>query len=185
MTAVGRDQQLASRPVADVVTPLASSYREHMSDVIGKPEEGDLYVRLRQLAFDYVPDPSIDKTTDEALVFGVIMEFMISGNYVTLFCSANGDASIYSSEGTNIVGGARSPIISKTATIFVQLFENYLPNMTRVRDNRHPDPQSVIFYALRPGGVFFLEVPHMGLSCRDLQLAGHEVLNLIFDQVGP
>ena len=110
---------------------------------------------LRNIALGATPEKlgilfSMDTTT----VYGVVMDWGVSGAVATTVSYQTGDASFYLSSGGAIIGGGAHENVSRSAKHFVNLAQTYLDKATKTETTRLPVTDEVKFYLLTNHGIF-------------------------------
>jgi hypothetical protein len=113
----------------------------------------------------------ITPTNEHPDVWGVLMEFVLSGSVVTLAGLVDGTTSLYFSSGGGILGSGNHPKVGTAAREMVGKAEDALERFQPVQEYPFPDEGRIRFYALTFNGVLTAECadkdvkdPQPGLS---------------------
>lgn len=113
------------------------------------------YQDLRNMAFNVTPEQlQLSIPSDQAKVFGVIMDWDIGDGVVSLISYGTGDASMYLSSGGGVIGGGQHENVSKASKEFVSKAQNYLDKSLKTDTSLLPDKNCVKFYFLTNKGKF-------------------------------
>lgn len=127
--------------------PLDISPSEYVLPESADPLE--TYLNLRSHILETNPnDVGIKSTEEIPNVWGVLMEFWISENTVTLACLADGTTSLYFSNGGGIIGSGEIEEVAEAAKIFVAAAEKYIIMMDSTNEFPLPDKEKMQFYVL-------------------------------------
>lgn len=102
-------------------------------------------------------------------VYGIVMDWDMSGTVLTLNAYITGAANAFLSSGSAITGVGANPAIAEQASTFVQEAQEYLVKCMPVADTSLPLPGTVRFFLLTNKGVF----------------AAQEMLSAINDNASP
>ncbi|MFN3341176.1 MAG: hypothetical protein ACK40M_00665 [Flavobacteriales bacterium] len=91
---------------------------------------------------------------DEERPFGVVMDWYVGNGVATLACFSTGDASLYFSGGTTMIGGIGIPAVKELAPQYVMNAAKVIPLCSKVNAFPPPDPQTVKFYILTNKGKY-------------------------------
>ena len=100
--------------------------------------------------------------------FGVIMEFEISNQTVTIVAFITGDASIYLSSGGGFIGGFDHKNINDAAIALIQESKNYVEEMIKIDNYPRPKRGEVIFYILTDSGILTLKSDETSLQNKSI-----------------
>ena len=121
----------------------------------GEPDPHDrgaeIYLQLRNAAFNATPEELRLRIEREDTPFGVLMEQDHGGQTATLTAFATGDASLYFSTGGGMIGGAGHESIAAAAKQSVEEADHVLDLMRPVTDFFRPSGDDVYFYVLTRG----------------------------------
>ena len=110
---------------------------------------------LRNMAFTATPEQlELSLPTDETIVYGIIMDWEMSGAVATTVSYQTGDASLYLSSGGGIIGGGQHQNVNSAAKQFVNLAQTYLGKAVKAETTDLPATNEVRFYLLTNKGVF-------------------------------
>jgi hypothetical protein len=136
-----------------------------------------MYIDLRSKIFETGPARvGIESSSEMPNVWGVLTEFWISENMVTLMSLADGTTSLYFSNGGGMIGGGDHPNISFASRELVRVAEDYVDSMTLTEEFPLPNEDRLIFYVLTYSGVFKADLNH------DRILNGHSKYRGLFNQ---
>jgi hypothetical protein len=85
-------------------------------------------------------------------VFGVIMEWPVSGGVLTAVGFENGDSSLYISTGQIMIGGQAKILIRDATLAFVNVGREVIGRVARTDDVDPVRPDHMAFYLLTPAG---------------------------------
>jgi hypothetical protein len=114
-------------------------------------------------------------------VWGVLMEFQVSGLVTTLVSLADGTTSLYFSHGGGVIGAGGYDAVAHTSENWLAMAESYFPMMQQTRQFPLPAPDRVRFYVLTFSGAYTADCDKTALEQRKdafwpLFYAGHEVI---------
>ena len=110
---------------------------------------------LREMAFSTTPEQlGLTLPADKTVVYGVIMDWEMSGAIVTTVSYQTGDASIYLSSGGGVIGGGQHQNVNNAAKQFVSLGQTFLDKTSITEITPLPETGIVIFYLLTNKGVY-------------------------------
>ncbi len=113
---------------------------------------------LRNMAFTPTPDQlGLSLPTDKEIVYGVIMDWGMSGATATVVSYLSGDASLYLSSGGGVIGGGQHPNVNSEAKKFVQLAQYYLSKSEKTEKTDLPEIDNVKFYLLTNKGKYLCQ----------------------------
>jgi len=113
------------------------------------PLPADPYEHLRALALRIRPD---EIGAAGSGVYGVVADLQVGGRRATLTVLADGEASLYLTDG-RIIGGAATPETAKAAAILLDKARASLGELHAAADFPSPPAGEVRFQVLTPGGV--------------------------------
>lgn len=114
-----------------------------------------MYLDLRSKIFETSPhEIGIESSPEMPNAWGVLTEFWISENTVTLVSLADGTTSLYFSNGGGMLGGGEHPNISFASRELARIAEDHLDSMTKTQEFPLPDEDRLIFYVLTFSGIF-------------------------------
>jgi hypothetical protein len=111
-------------------------------------------------------------TLEHPHVWGVLMEFLLSGSVVTLAGLVDGTTSLYFSSGGGILGSGNHPKVGAAAREMVSKTESALECFQPVREYPFPDEGFIRFYALTFNGILMAECPDKDVKDPLLGLSG-------------
>jgi hypothetical protein len=148
--------------------------------IVSPPAEA--YAGLRSMILTTDPETvGIAPSEAHPNVWGVLMEFQLSGTPVTLVALADGTTSLYFGNGGGMLGGGGIDDVAKASQNLVALAEAYYPEMTRVTEYPLPEAGAVQFYLLTFAGIYTAMAPQVDLVSGEHHLsplfnAGNEVI---------
>ena len=145
--------------VAGIVFYLTSCKNKSTSDSsnvkVHKVDENH-FDKLRNMAFSVTPEQlGLSLPTDKIIVYGIVMDWGMSGAVATTISFQTGDASMYLSSGGAVIGGGKHQNVSNAAKQFVNLAQTYLDKAVKTETTDLPTTEEVRFYILTNKGVFF------------------------------
>jgi hypothetical protein len=87
-------------------------------------------------------------------VFGVVMDWDMSGTVLTLSTYITGAANAALSSGASITGGGKNPLVAEKASEFVQSAQNYISRAVPATAGGILVPGTVRFYLLTNHGLY-------------------------------
>jgi hypothetical protein len=116
---------------------------------------GTEYERTRLAAIGVTEQQlSLDIPATLTKVYGVVMDWDMSGTTLTLTAYINGAASAFLSSGAQAMGSGKNPAVAEQAADFVQLAQSFLNRTMPVSSTGFPPPGTVRFYFLTNKGVY-------------------------------
>jgi hypothetical protein len=119
-------------------------------------EKDNPYLELRNKALTLHPkDLNISLPDKDIFVYGVVMDWEIDGSIVTTVAYNTGDASMYLSSGSGIIGGVAHKNINAAARLFVEKAAATI-NLNGAIAEKMPLPGKdyVAFYVLSNKGIY-------------------------------
>ena len=121
------------------------------------PAKENDYERERNIALNITPALlKLAIPEEETLVYGVIVDLEIQGNFVSLACYITGAANLLFSAGRHYKGGGKIPAIGEAGVALVTDAQEYLPAGQPVKLVPDPAPGDVHFVLLTNKGKFFI-----------------------------
>ncbi|GHT79460.1 hypothetical protein FACS1894130_08220 [Spirochaetia bacterium] len=118
----------------------------------------NIYPVLREHAFTLKPEEiDIDTSNLNGSAYGLIMEFVLLKNSVTLVTYITGDASLYLSTGGGVIGGIDHNNVKNAVFQFINEGNKYLSKTNKVSDFPLAISGKVIFYLLTEDGILKME----------------------------
>lgn len=111
------------------------------------------YLQLRQMAFK-VTAAELNLTLTHAAVYGLVIDIPVNQARATLVAYRTGDASLYLSNGSSIIGGGQHRHINAISLALVTDAQNYLSHTTLTQHTNPAGNQAIHFYLLTGNGVF-------------------------------
>ncbi len=140
-----------------------------------------VYDSLRAALLAQGPESLPDPFGTVLNIFGVLMEYRLEDDLISLWCGASGDTSLIVSQGAVVRGGITHPEIAAKARDFVLIAELFFDVMSPASEFPSPEPGRIVFYALTRDGVVTADVPENSAEYAELIVAGHEILGDISD----
>ncbi len=110
---------------------------------------------LRELALHITPQQlQLSLPSDSTIVFGVVMDLGIDEHVATLVSYQTGDASLYLSSGSAILGGGQHESVSIPVKEFVKTAQSFISKATKTIDTSMPVENEVKFYLLTSKGIY-------------------------------
>nr|WP_294942694.1 hypothetical protein [uncultured Mucilaginibacter sp.] len=124
-----------------------------------KKDTANPYMGLRAQIFALKPaDLGISLPADKETAFGVVVEFGTEDGEATIISLATGDASMYTSGGGGMIGGAAHPNVKKAAVDFVNAAQHFLGKMQPV-DTTLPAVDHIKFHILTNKATYSYDGP--------------------------
>ncbi|MEO7216156.1 hypothetical protein [Mucilaginibacter sp.] len=154
----------ASILVFAILIYLLISQRKKQKPVEAKPVAGDVsenaanpYMGLRAQIFALKPsDLNLNLPADNETAFGVVIEFGTEDGTATVISLATGDASMYTSGGGGMIGGAYRDNVKKAAISFVNTSQRFFTQM-RPGNTALPAIGHIKFHVLTNKGAYSFE----------------------------
>lgn len=116
------------------------------------------YTKLRQMALQVTQkDLGLHLDDQNKSVYGIVMDWEMDGATATVVSFATGDASLYLSSGSGVIGGGQHENVNKAAKKLVASSQNYLKQSVKTNTTPLPETQSLKFYFLTSNGIFMGE----------------------------
>ncbi len=113
------------------------------------------YEGLRKMALSTTPEIlQLSLPSDKTIVYGVVMDWEISGGTVTTVSYSTGAASMYLSNGGGVIGGEFHKNVNAAAKLFVDKAQAFLNKTQKTETTPLPGRNFVIFYLLTNKGIF-------------------------------
>jgi hypothetical protein len=110
---------------------------------------------LRYMAFKTTPEQlRLSLPADRTIVYGVVMDWGMSGATATTVSYQTGDASLYLSSGGGVIGGGQHQNVNSAAKQFVSIAQTFLDKAVKTEITPLPSTDEVKFYLLTNKGVF-------------------------------
>jgi hypothetical protein len=111
---------------------------------------------LRNIAFTIPPEQLgvISILPGKTFVYGIIMDWGINGATASIVAYQTGDASLYLSSGSGVIGGGQHENVNSAAKDFVSLAQTFLKKATKTEKTTLPSTDEVQFYLLTNKGVY-------------------------------
>jgi hypothetical protein len=149
------------------------------------PQPADVYLGLRSRALTVDPkDIGLEPSDAVPNVWGMLMEFRISGTVVTLLSLADGTTSLYFSNGGGIIGGGQHEEVAGASRDFIALAESFFNDLAPATEYPLPSPNRVKFYFMTFSGAYTADVDQdelveHGNSLSPLYYAGNDVITQV------
>lgn len=113
------------------------------------------YDGLRNMAFSTTPAQlGLILPTGKTVVYGVIMDWEMGEGIATTVSYQTGDASLYLSSGSGVIGGGQHDSVNNAAKQFVNLAQTFLNKGTKTETTTLPTTNQVKFYLLTNNGIY-------------------------------
>ncbi|HLM02291.1 MAG TPA: hypothetical protein VK400_14665 [Pyrinomonadaceae bacterium] len=113
------------------------------------------YEKLRDAALNTTPEMlGLKIASDETKVYGVVMDLSKGDGIGTFAFFQTGDASLYTSSGSGIIGGINNENVKNAAVAFIDKAQTFLNRTTKTETTPLPPEKTVIFYFLTNKGKF-------------------------------
>ena len=123
--------------------------------IVSKLVSGNTYEQTRVAALSVTPDQlGLNIPQGAIKVYGVVMDWDMSGTILTLTAYINGAANAVLSSGAAVVGGGKNPAVAEEASEFVLVAQNYINKTLHVTTSGLPAPGTVRFNLLTNQGVY-------------------------------
>lgn len=110
---------------------------------------------LRNMAFSATPEQlGLSLPTDKTIVYGIIMDWEMSGATASTVAYQTGDASLYLSSGSGVIGGGQHKNVNSAAKQFVNLAQTFLVKASKTKTKSLPLKDEVKFYFLTNEGIY-------------------------------
>ncbi|MGY4539713.1 hypothetical protein ACVW0P_004152 [Mucilaginibacter sp. UYNi724] len=122
-----------------------------------KKQTENPYMGLRKQVLSLKPqDLKLNISPDKETAFCVVLEFGTNDGAATIISLLTGDASMYTSSGGGIIGGASHENVNKAAIAFVSSAQNYFTKMGP-ESMEIPKPNHIKFHILTNKGHYSFE----------------------------
>jgi hypothetical protein len=120
---------------------------------------------LRQMMLTTTPEKLAQKPTAEfPRVYGVLMDWPIDDQTATIFASATGAASLYTTSTFNVIGGEKHEAVRSAAIEFVRAADSLVGASRPAANFPYPSADRVRFYLLTFDGVRLVETDRASLE---------------------
>ena len=121
--------------------------------------EQEMYFGLRSQALSLTPEQLHIKSLPDTEVYGVIMEWTMDDNLLTVVALKTGCASLYTSSGFGIIGGGDAyETVNQAAKTLVSDANNYLSRTTKNPEITNPEKGYNHYYFLTKQGRYYKSV---------------------------
>ena len=126
------------------------------SKVINTKEKA--FEGLRNMAFSVTPNQlGITVSSNETIVYGIIMDWGMDGAIATTVSYQTGDASLYLSSGGGVIGGGKHQNVNNAAKLFVKVAQTFLDKTKKTETTTLPVKDVVKFFLLTNKGIFVVQ----------------------------
>lgn len=109
---------------------------------------------LRRMALTSSPEHfGLARNADSAEVYGIMMEFRIDDDTISILSMKDGSASLYTTSTFGVIGGGEHESVRRVAQAFVQTAQKYYENSAPTSNFDYPPAGQVRFYLLTYDGV--------------------------------
>lgn len=109
---------------------------------------------LRRMALTAAPEQfGLARDAASAEVYGIMMEFRIDEDTISILSMKDGSASLYTTSTFGVIGGGEHEAVRRAAQAFVQTAQKYYENSEATSNFDYPQSGQVRFYLLTYGGV--------------------------------
>ncbi len=115
--------------------------------------------------FELVP------TKEFPRVYGVLMDWPVDDQTVTVVGMSDGNASLYTTSSFGVIGGVGHETVRNAAKDFVKKAEALFDLTQPTADHSYPGPGQIRFYLLTFQGLRFVEAPGKEISEGNSQLS--------------
>lgn len=117
-------------------------------------DENSTYEALRNQALTIAPEQlGLTLSKDSLVVYGVIMDWGIDEQTVTMTAYKTGDASLYISSGGGVLGGGQYENVSKASKKLIALAQDFATG-SPVEKTPLPIKDKIFFYLLTNKGIY-------------------------------
>jgi len=102
-------------------------------------------------------DFRIAPSNDCARVYGVVMDWPVDDETVTVVALCDGNASLYTTGTFGVIGGGKHSAVRRAAAAFVRDADRVHADARSTTDRSYPAPNRIRFYLLTFDGVRLLE----------------------------
>jgi hypothetical protein len=139
------------------------------------------YQRLRTLAINTTAEQLQLQSNNDHDIYGILMDWNIGSAIVTVVAFKTGDASIYISTGSVLIGGRGHENIIKAAKKFIKTGEKYISKAKKTDQTEPTHDEKVNFYFLTKAGRYYIEddmahIENYTSDLRKLFIVGDEVI---------
>jgi hypothetical protein len=144
-----------------------------------------MYPELRSMILGLTPhDIGIKQTDQHPNVWGVLMEFQLPEEVVTLVSLADSTTSLYFSHGGGVIGAGAYDAVAQASQNWIAMAESFFPLTQRTEQFPFPASDRVRFYLLTFAGTYTVDRDKTALERQQdvfwpLFYAGHEVITQI------
>lgn len=143
--------------VVTVIAALAVLHFWLRSRTANPPRQADeLMVELRNRVLRGSAESF--RIVPQGRVWGLVMEHVRGGHITSLVALADGNASVYGSHGSAVVGAGGKEEVGAASRQWCDLANGYLSDLLPAREFPFPKPEFVRFFALTTTGVRTAEV---------------------------
>lgn len=122
---------------------------------VSKPSSESVYQGMREMALNTSSGSlGLDLPAEKITVYGVIMDWGVKGKVVTTVAYQTGDASLYTSSGSGMLGGKDREDIRETAREYVRMAQGYLTKAKPAGEITLPGTDTIQFCFLTNKGTY-------------------------------
>jgi len=119
------------------------------------PPQENMYDEMRQMSLNITPDQlELKLPSNKTVVYGIVLDWNMGVNVVTLVSFQTGDASIYLSSGGAVIGGVNHESVYQAAKNLVADAQNFLSPASETEKTPLPKLDQVKFYFLTNKGKY-------------------------------
>ncbi len=117
--------------------------------------KGNAFDGLRNMAFSATPEQlNLSLPIDKIIVYGIVMDWGMSGATATIVSYQTGDASLYLSSGGGVIGGGQHENVNSAAKRFVSLGQRFIDKAIKTEKTPLPENDLIRFYLLTNKGIY-------------------------------
>jgi len=122
-----------------------------------KEFQENMYPQLRNIAFNVKPKKLGLNLKNDNDLYGIIMDWWIEKGIVTVVSFKTGDASVYLSSGTILIGGGTHENIHQFSIDFIHTGDKYVTQAMKTTNRNLCTKNTVVFYFLTKSGFRYLK----------------------------
>jgi hypothetical protein len=131
---------------------------------------GNPYKELRDKALHITPQElELELPASKTVVYGVVMDWSMGADIVTLVSFQTGDVSMYFSNGGGMIGGGQHANVNSAAKTFIQKSQSYISKAKLTTETPLPGDGGICFYLLTNKGIYTAQE-----KLKNVQKAGSE-----------
>jgi hypothetical protein len=124
----------------------------------------DIGRELRSMIFQSATRDRFQPTAEFPRVYGVVLDYPLDENFVTIVALSSGEASLYTTSTFGIIGGGHHESVRAAAKQWVHAADYYASVARPVADHPYPPLNKVFYYFLTYGGVRLIEDDYASLE---------------------